>query len=296
MAGDMLSVERRAVDPAPVPASNPAALPALDPAAFDGIAASYDADFTDSALGRILRRRVWRRLEQCFRPGQHVLELACGTGEDACHLAARGVHVTATDGSAEMTRLARVKAEQDGLADRVTTQVLPLQVLVGGDRPFAGTSFEGAFCNFGGINTIGQWRGLAAGLDDLVRPGSFVVLVPMSPICPWEIAWHLARNRPKDAFRRLSRTSTARIGESRIAVWYPSAGRLRRDFKPWFRQVSVESLGLWLPPSYLGKLLSRWPNLWVGLSGLDAAGARLARGVGDHYIMIMERNDDRSRV
>ena len=284
MAGDTLNVERHSAGPA------------ANPAAFGGVAADYDAAFTETTLGRILRRRVWRRLEACFEPGQRVLELACGTGEDACRLAAGGVHVTATDGSAEMVRLAEVKATRAGLADMVTTRVLSLQQLTEDNSPFDGPPHHGAFSNFGGINTIGNWRGLAAGLAELVQPGGLVVLVPMGPICPWEIGWHLAHGQPREAVRRLGRDSTARIGEGRIPVWYPSPRRLKGDFEPWFRTASVESLGLWLPPSYLGKLLSRWPSLWVGLSGLDAASARLARGIGDHYIMILERNDARRRV
>jgi SAM-dependent methyltransferase len=280
MVGDMLNVERHS------------ASLAANPAAFDGVAADYDIAFTETTLGRILRRRVWRRLEGCFEPGQRVLELACGTGEDACRLAAGGVHVTATDGSVEMVQLAEVKATRAGLADMITTRVLSLQQLTKDNRPFDGPPYDGAFSNFGGVNTIGDWRGLAAGLADLVQPGGFVVLVPMGPICPWEIGWHLAHGQMREAIRRLGRDSTARIGEGRIPVWYPSAGRLRDDFGPWFRTASVESLGLWLPPSYLGRLLSLWPSLWVGLSGLDAASARLARGIGDHYIMILERNDE----
>ena len=48
----------------------------------------------------MLRGRVWQTLERTFTPGQHILELACGTGEDALWLAQRGIQVTATDGSA----------------------------------------------------------------------------------------------------------------------------------------------------------------------------------------------------
>ena len=56
------------------------------------------AVFTESRLGELLRQAVWRRLDDVFRPGDRVLELDCGTGEDAVHLARRGVRVLATDG------------------------------------------------------------------------------------------------------------------------------------------------------------------------------------------------------
>jgi ubiquinone/menaquinone biosynthesis C-methylase UbiE len=79
----------------------------VDPAAFDVFAPTYDVDFTQTRLGKMLRGRVWQVLERYFSPGDHVLELACGTGEDACWLAEWGIRVTATDGSAEMVETTR---------------------------------------------------------------------------------------------------------------------------------------------------------------------------------------------
>ncbi|NJN98346.1 MAG: class I SAM-dependent methyltransferase, partial [Anaerolineales bacterium] len=86
---------------------------AISPTAFDAFAAAYDDDFTHSLLGQLLRPRVWDILAQHFSAGQHVLELTCGTGEDALWLTRRGVHVTATDGSAAMVRQAEAKAEAE---------------------------------------------------------------------------------------------------------------------------------------------------------------------------------------
>lgn len=260
-----------------------------DPAAFDAVATSYDVDFSYTALGRILRKRVWRHLQGCFNPGQHVLELACGTGEDALWLAGRGIQVTATDGSGEMVRIVQDKAKRQGLSDLLSPQILSLQEIISGKNILTDQQFDGAFSNFGGINNIGNWQSLAKGLAGLVRMGGRLVLVPMGPFCPWEILWHLVHGQPTEAFRRLSPSPSARVGESTIPIWYPSPDHLRRDFAPWFKKLYVESLGLWLPPSNLGQLLTRWPDFWVSLSGLEAATARFSKGAGDHYIMVLER-------
>lgn len=265
-----------------------------DPAVFDGVAADYDERFTNTALACILRRRVWRRLGQSFSPGQHILELACGTGEDAVWLAKKGVHVTATDGSQEMIQLVQEKARQNGVTDLLVTQTLSLQAIASGESLLENERFDGVFSNFGGLNTIDEWPALARSLAKLIRPGGRVVLVPMGPFCPWEIVWHLAHAQPKEAFRRFSGSSRAKIGQRTIPVWYPSGRQLRWAFHPWFRQLSVESLGFWLPPGYLGQLLSRWPALWITLGGLDALTARLTSGAGDHYMIILERVEDKS--
>ena len=62
---------------------------------------------------------VWRQLARAFAPGQHMLELGCGTGEDAVWLAQHGLTVTATDASSAMLEQTRRKADAAGVGDSV---------------------------------------------------------------------------------------------------------------------------------------------------------------------------------
>lgn len=270
-----------------------------DPAAFDAFAGTYDDQFTGSRLGRLLRPRVWQKLAAYFAPGQHVLELACGTGEDALWLAQQGVQVTATDGSAEMVRVAQAKASPAGVA----VKHLSLQHLLaghfeaspgkshplgeGGRRP--PTRFDGAYSNFGGLNTINAWPLLAKRLANIIKPGGILILVPMGPFCPWEIAWYAGHGQLTPAFRRFRQSAPARIGDKVIPIWYPSARRLQAAFRPWFDHLQTESLGLWLPPSYLDHFVNRWPALFEQLNRWEERTARLTGGWGDHYIIIFKR-------
>src|SRR5262245_22665860 len=88
-------------------------------AAFDDLASAYDAAFTTSALGRTLRPLAWTRLDALLSGSRRVLEIGCGTGEDAIRLARRGVDVLATDPSPSMLLVAAAKASQAGCADRI---------------------------------------------------------------------------------------------------------------------------------------------------------------------------------
>lgn len=264
------------------------------PTAFDALAGDYDRTFTRTTLGCLLRARVWATLADAFSPGDHVLELACGTGEDAVLLARRGIQVTATDGSAAMVSQAKAKAEMVDVADLITIQKCSLQEIIGGEFKQCPSSairhpFDGAFSNFGGLNTISDWRGLAASLSTLVKPGGMVILVLMGPVCAWEMAWYAGRGRFRTAFRRFGDSASAQVGEAVIPVWYPSAKKLRVDFSPWFEHVETASLGLWLPPSYLGHLVDRWPNFFAQLNRLEQATARLTTGWGDHYVSVFSR-------
>ncbi|HVQ63229.1 MAG TPA: hypothetical protein VMT78_01770, partial [Terriglobia bacterium] len=55
--------------------------------AFEAIAGVYDDVFSDSPIGRAQRRAVWNEMDREFREGQSILEINCGTGIDALHLA-----------------------------------------------------------------------------------------------------------------------------------------------------------------------------------------------------------------
>lgn len=262
---------------------------APDPGAFDALAAAYDRDFTNSRLGRLLRSRVWKILDTCFPPGSNVLELAAGTGEDALHLATRGVRVTALDGSGAMVRRAREKARAAGLGERIHVEQRTLQEVSAGDWG-NGRRFSGAFSNFGGLNTISRWHPLAKRLAQMVEPGGKVVLVPMGPYCPWELLWHLVHGEPGKGLRRWRQPALASVGGAQIPIWYPSLRRLKVAFGPWFRHRETRSLGLWLPPSYAGHLLERFPRLFRYLARWEEATSSLSGGWGDHYIAVFERH------
>jgi SAM-dependent methyltransferase len=102
---------------------------------FDELASGYDDTFTRGAIGALLRRPLWRRLDAAFAPGSRVLELGCGTGEDAVHLGRRGVRVLATDASPGMVAAARRKVAAAGLAERVEVLQLAIEELGGLGRP-----------------------------------------------------------------------------------------------------------------------------------------------------------------
>jgi SAM-dependent methyltransferase len=257
-------------------------------AVFDAVAAAYDADFTHTPLGQALRRRVWAVLARYVRPGQHWLELACGTGEDAVWLARQGARVTATDGSPRMMAVAQAKAEAAGLADRIAF----LQLDLAGEWPTLGTAVcDGVLSDFGGINVLGDWRPLARFLATVLRPGGVVVLVPMGPWCPWEFFWYLVHGDLRTATRRRRGQAVARIGARSFSVAYPSPRRLHRDFAPWFDHLETLSLGFWLPPTALAGPIGRHPRLLAVLERLEARTARLTAGWGDHYIIAFRRQD-----
>ncbi|MBC8099557.1 MAG: class I SAM-dependent methyltransferase, partial [Armatimonadetes bacterium] len=167
---------------------------------FNPLAQTYDHDFTDAPIARWLRGRVQARLTQHFPPGARVLELGCGTGEDAAYLAARGVRVLATDASPAMLDAARRKNQASALVDYALLDLAHLPEADWGQ-------FDGAYANFGVLNCLADWRPLAAWLAARIVPGGVIAFGVMSPYCAWEVAWYAAHGDFRTATRRWRRSA-----------------------------------------------------------------------------------------
>lgn len=249
-------------------------------AAFDRLAPSYDELWTNSVAGRLQREAVWREMARLFPAGDRVLDLGCGTGEDAERLAGAGVTVHALDIAPGMIEATRRRAQ----ADRITTGVLAIEDLGGLD---AAQQFDSAIANFGVLNCIEDLRALAQNLARLIRPGGRLALCPMSRFCLWETIWYLAHARPQKAFRRMRRGPVeTSLG---FPVWYRTAAEIGAAFSPDFRRVACRGIGVFTPPSYV--------NLPAGLcralAALDRhfAGWPLWRSMGDHQLLVFVRTD-----
>jgi len=248
------------------------------------MAGDYDSLFTAAAIGTLMRRAVWTRCAARFQPGQRVLEMNCGTGEDALWLARRGVQVLATDVSPAMLEAARNKLSgtPDGALARF--QLLAWESLATlNEGPF-----DGMLSNFGGLNCVGNLREAARALAARLRPGAVAFLCVMGPLVPWEWTWFFAQGHPAKGLRRLRRGGSQWSG---INVHYPSIRTTRKAFSPEFRMLRVSALGVLLPPPYTEKFTGRFPRV---LAGLDRAERLLETRwplpwLADHYLLELER-------
>jgi len=250
------------------------------PTAFDALAADYDASFTHTALGTRLRELVWARCDALFASGHEVLELGCGTGEDAVHLARNGVHVTATDPADRMLQIARPKSVR-APRHHIDFHCLPMEAA---PQAFAGRSFDGVFSNFGAVNCAGDLRMLAQGLATICKPGAALLWIVMGRHAPWEWAWYSARGQFGKAFRRLGRQGVHWRG---LHIRYWSPRDLRRVLAPHFTVTRIAPLGVVLPPSYASGWLEASPRTLQVLASLERAAQRapLLAACADHFMI-----------
>ncbi len=228
-----------------------------------------------------------QRLLTLFAPGDRVLELGCGTGEDAACLGLHGVRVLATDAAPGMVAAARRKVAAAGLSRLVEVRQLACEELRRLDGE-AGPLFDGAFSSFGGINCVGDPRGPARDLAALLRPGARLLLCVMGPLVPWEWGWFLLRGRPAEAFRRLRPGGVEWRG---MAIRYPAIGAMKRAFAPEFHTRRAAALGVFLPPPYAEPWAARHPRLLARLDRWERRWETLPPlpWLADHYVLELER-------
>jgi demethylmenaquinone methyltransferase / 2-methoxy-6-polyprenyl-1,4-benzoquinol methylase len=152
---------------------------------FDRIAPVYDA------MNRVMTAGLdqrWRRLAavSVVRPGDRVLDAACGTGDLAIADAKAGaVKVTGLDFSAEMLARARKKtARQTSVLEWLQGDMLAL--------PFADATFDAATVGFG-VRNVDDLPLALRELRRVLRPGGRLAILeitqPRGALRPFYSLW-----------------------------------------------------------------------------------------------------------
>ena len=253
----------------------------LPDCAFDDMAGTYDATFTDTKVGRALREIVWSRFEQLFRPPQRILELGCGTGEDAVRLACSGVRVVATDPSSQMIQIGRRKTVKANCQERIEFRCLAMED-VGSFTD--GEVFDGVLSNFGAVNCVQDLPALVADVADRLAPGAPLLWVVMGRHAPWEWLWYLVRGQWRKAWRRLRPGGIKWRG---MTISYPTPAQMRSLLLPYFTVTRWAPLGVALPPSYAAAWLERSPFALRVLTRLEKCAQRssMLASWWDHFIV-----------
>lgn len=247
-------------------------------------AETYDQIFPDTLIGQMQRSAVWRQVERVFQQGQRILEINCGTGKDAVHLAERGIHVLACDLSPRMIELAIQRSVVFNTTQLTQFRVLPTEriaQLIGEQR------FDGALSNFSGLNCVENLSLVAHDLGELLRPKASVIICMAGRIAPLEVAWHLGHGDVKQAMRRLRCTAQ----DSRIRVHFPTVRAIARSFAPKFRLRRWQGIGVAVPPSCMEPLARRFPVLLKMLERADdyLAPCPMLRAFADCVLLHFER-------
>ncbi|MBV1922886.1 MAG: class I SAM-dependent methyltransferase [Flavobacteriaceae bacterium] len=253
---------------------------------FDKAAKNYDATFTYSSIGKAQRERVHHYLKQEIKSKKKlsILELNCGTGEDAIFLTNQGHKVIATDISSEMITEATSKNDSITFLQQDITTIT--------SETFTET-FDLIFSNFGGLNCLSKEQ-LETFIDvseTLLKNNGKLVFVIMPKHCLWEQFYFFIKGDFKKMNRRKSKQEVvANVDDVNVPTWYFNPSELKTLTKNKFTLSLLKPIGISIPPSYLEPFfISKKRFLKLLISFEKWLSSTFWSKFADHYIISFQK-------
>ncbi len=147
-----------------------------------------------------------------------VLDAGCGTGDNALHVAALGLHVVGLDVAETALSIAREKAAARGLdTEFVVADALHLDAL---DRAFDSVLDCGLFHSFDGD----ERRDYVASLATVTRRGGHLYMLCFSDAAPDQGPHPVSREELSEPFEQSSDWSVASVSPDRIRTRFHAQG------------------------------------------------------------------------
>lgn len=253
---------------------------------FDIHAQNYDAVFTHSTIGKAQRDRVYDYLEKeldTTSPLQ-ILELNCGTGEDANYFHQQGHHVIATDISEEMIAFAKAKNPD------IHFEVLDITKMT---STTFDQKFDLIFSNFGGLNCVSeiQLKDFLATAAALLTNHGKLIMVIMPKHTLWERIYFLLKFQYKNAFRRNTKKPLqANVEGIQVPTWYYNPKDITAFAKAYTKSTHVKPIGIAIPPSYLEPYFKNKPRFMKLLITLESwFQSPFWAKYADHFLISFEK-------
>ena len=260
----------------------------MSTSAFDSYAAEYDNHFTNSAIGILQRKRVYKYLKPLLNKQKNVLEINCGTGEDAIYIAQRVKSVLATDISHEMIKEAQAKKNKSNLNNLAfeTYDINELQTKLS-------SSFDLLFSDFGGLNCLSaeELKKFSSNIFSCISYKGQLAFVIMGKKCVWENFFYYWQKDARFKRRNSRQGLETQINGAEFLTYYYSPKDISSFFTNDFNTIKIRPIGLFIPPSYLNsyfldkRFLLRILNALENVFGNFSLFANYA----DHYLIILEK-------
>lgn len=250
---------------------------------FDRAATNYDTTFTQTDIGKMQRALVYEALSKHLNNVQNILEINCGTGEDAVWFSKQNYTITATDISPKMIEVAKSKAN-------LNFAVVDINSIT---TTFAGSTFDLLFSNFGGLNCLSEseLKNFFGNVHSILSEKGKMALVIMPKNTLWERLYFLAKAQFSKMSRRKKASVIAKVDGENVATFYYNPKDIVTLANTNFEIAAVKPIGFFVPPSYLNDFFKNKKGLLRFLN-------RLEQGVkhwswlskyADHYIIILQK-------
>lgn len=251
---------------------------------FDSAASAYDETFTFSSVGIAQRNLVWHHIKRMnLTKHANILEINCGTGEDAKRWSELNKSVKSTDISPKMIELAKSKFPK---IDFETLDINKIEKYK--------EDYDLLFSNFGGLNCLSKEE-LKAFFNDAHKQlpaHGRMLLVIMGKKCIWDRLFLVLKGKWNERNRRNTESFIeVNVDQIPVKTWYYSPKEINRFAGSQFETDGVYPIGLFVPPSYLANRFDNKKGLMKFLEFLDRLFSfRFLANYADHYLIVLKKN------
>jgi ubiquinone/menaquinone biosynthesis C-methylase UbiE len=226
-----------------------------------------------------------------FGSGSRLIELGCGTGDEAIFLAAHGCEVFAFDPSPRMVAIGSRKAaatRTEGTIHWFVGRSVDLARCLGNSIPPRGC--DGAYASFS-LSYERDLPSVSEALAPWIHPGGRFAVAAMNRVCGAELAGAFLSGHPRLAGRRLAKQTLHKVGEYATPIFPRTMREIVEAFREHFALEDGQALPAILPPAYSNRTLGRWPAVLQILARIDSYAAHLpvVRSLGDHNLLLFRR-------
>lgn len=253
---------------------------------FDKAAPNYDVTFTHSKIGKMQRDLVYKQLSKQLNSIKTVLEINCGTGEDAIWFAQQNFKVTATDISPKMIEVAQNKATFNHLK----FQTADINSIT---KTFENEKFDLIFSNFGGLNCLSksELEKFFQNVPSILSEKGKLILVIMPKNTLWEQFYFLVKAQFSDVFRRKKESAIANVDGEKVSTYYFNPKDIVNLAKQDFDWIDQKPIGFFVPPSYLEPFFKNKKGFLKFLNSLENGikNWSFLSKFADHYIITLQK-------
>lgn len=254
-------------------------------ASFDIAAKNYDATFTNSVIGKAQRHLVYHHFSEILKTNtpKTILEINCGTGEDALWLAKQKFQVVATDISKEMIAIAKSKNTFENCTFEVE------------DATSISEKYQVdlLFSNFGGLNCLTpiELERFFKTISKNLTSNGRLVLIIMPKNTLWEQLYFLFKANISNAFRRKKGIATANVDGENVPTNYYNPKEIVHLSKTDFDLKALKPIGFFIPPSYMEPFFKNKPKLFSCFNWLEDRITHLSflSKYADHYLICLQK-------
>lgn len=261
--------------------------------AFDSAAEEYDFTIGNNFINTWIRKRSISELLRWTSSDHTLLEIGCGTGQEAIEISKHVKRIIATDISTKMIEILSLKLKYRKLEGKIIPIKIPAAEIYRVRELLPDLEINGCYSFNGPLNCEPNIKAFAKHLwEILASPGYFICSIRNTICMSEEISHILSLQFKKLAPRRIQPIMVS-VGGTDIPAFYYPPHSFAKSFEPYFELKKLIGLPALLPPAYLNDYYIRFRQYTSILEKIEELlSCRFPFNLlGDQTLFVFQKNE-----